>query len=80
MRRQIRRPRDKVLPLLCRSDEEFSADEWASERDEAMPVVLAAEEAASSRAVATSERQMRMRFCVEAEMFDLCAAMAQFVL
>lgn len=61
--------------MLCLWDKELSADDWVSEREEAMPVELAAEEEASSIADATSDRQIRMRFCVDAEIFDLCAAM-----
>lgn len=67
-RRQNRRPRAMAPPPLRAWDQEYSADECESESEHALPVELAAEEAASSMAEATSDRQIIMRFCVEADM------------
>lgn len=67
-RRQNRRPRAMAPPPLRAWDQEYSAEECESESEHGLPVELAAEEAASSMAEATSDRQIMMRFCVEADM------------
>lgn len=57
-----------MAPPLAGCESDCSPEDWLSEKEEVTPVELAAVEAESSMAEATSERHTRMRLCVEAEM------------